>query len=126
MLATIQDIKTQLGIESESEDLQLELSLKIASSGIESYCNRKFEDDYNLPGNEDPDLEKEDLPFDIRGAAILWAAHNYQNSGSIGLTSERIDGLGQKNYARMELNGKQIPAPPHVLAMVDPYRWMNS
>lgn len=127
MLATLDRLKENLDIplEDDSEDDQLTFILQVASTGIESYCCRKFQEDYNLPGDEDPDPEKDDLPFDIQGAAVMWAANQYRNGDSMGLSSERIDGLGQKNYALPHINGKMIPAPPHVLALIDPYRWLN-
>ena len=118
MLAELKDLKAQLDIVGEEEDEKLTFSLMMASDGARDYCKRDFLE-YKLPGE---DNDKEQLPWSIKGAVILWAIYNYKTGGSIGLTSERIDGLGQKNYMRLSQDGKLLAAPAHVLAMLNPYR----
>jgi hypothetical protein len=40
----------------------------------------------------------------------------------MGVASERIDGLGQKSYSLQHVEGRILPAPPAVIALINPYR----
>lgn len=126
MLTTVETVKKQLNIppEDTSEDEKLERMIRAVSDAIETYCRRNFAEEYNLPGDTDPDPEKPRLPHDIEDACILWTVYRYNLGGNIGVASERIDGLGQKNYALQTHGDRMIPAPPAVLALIDPYRKM--
>lgn len=126
MLTTVETVKKQLNIppEDTSEDEKLERMIRAVSDAIETYCRRNFAEEYNLPGDTDPDPEKPRLPYDIEDACILWTVYRYNLGGNIGVASERIDGLGQKNYALQTHGDRMIPAPPAVLALIDPYRKM--
>ena len=126
MLTTVETVKKQLDIppEDASEDEKLERMIRAVSDAIETYCRRNFAEEYNLPGDTDPDPEKPRLPYDIEDACILWTVYRYNLGGNIGVASERIDGLGQKNYALQTHGDRMIPAPPAVLALIDPYREM--
>lgn len=126
MLTTLETVKKQLDIppEDTSEDEKLERMIRAASDAIETYCRRNFAEEYNLPGDPNPDPDKPRLPYDVEDACILWTVYRYNLGGNIGVASERIDGLGQKNYALQTLGDRMIPAPPAVLALIDPYREM--
>lgn len=126
MLTTLETVKKQLDIppEDTSEDEKLERMIRAATDGIETYCRRNFAEEYNLPGDLNPDPDKPRLPYDVEDACILWTVYRYNLGGNIGVASERIDGLGQKNYALQTHGDRMIPAPPAVLALIDPYREM--
>lgn len=125
MLTTLEAVKLQLGIpiEDTSDDELLTRQIKGTSAAIETYCNRVFADDYTLPG-EEPTDDKPILPYDVEDACILWASLRYQTGNSIGLSSERIEGLGQKVYAVQNIGLRLLPAPAAVIALIDPYRKM--
>ena len=125
MLTTLDALKEQLNIEptDTSQDNFLTRVLKSATDAIKNYCNRNFEE-YTMP-DEPVYPEKQRLPYDIEDACILWAVYRYQLGGTMGVSSERIDGLGQKNYALQHIDGKMIPAPPAVLALINPYRYLG-
>lgn len=125
MLTTVDELKRQFFIPTEdiSEDENITRMIKATSAAIETYCRTKFADDFTLPGEPESD-EKPRLPYDVEDACILWCTYRQNTSGSIGLSSERIDGLGQKNYSLQHIDGKILPAPPSVLALIDPYREM--
>lgn len=125
MLTTVDELKRQLFIPLEDieEDHQLERVIKSVSEAIETYCRRKFSTDYTLPDEDESDT-KPRLPYDVEDACILWCTYRNNTGGSIGLSSERIDGLGQKNYSLQHIEGKIMVAPPSVLALIDPYREM--
>lgn len=126
MLTTVNELKQQLLIPTEDteNDTQLERIIKSVSSAIETYCRRKFDDEYTLPGEEETE-DKPRLPYDVEDACILWCTYRFDMGGKMGVSSERIDGLGQKNYSRMSTDdGRTYPAPPAVLSLIDPYRNM--
>lgn len=125
MLTTLETIKLQLGIPMEdiSDDELLTRQIKGTSAAIETYCNREFADDYTLPG-EELTGDKPRLPYDVEDACIMWASLRYQTGSSIGLSSERIEGLGQKVYAAQNIGHRLLPAPAAVIALIDPYRKM--
>lgn len=121
MLTTVDELKRQ--IEDTEEDPQLERIIRSVSEAIKTYCRRDFSKEYTLPGEEETD-DKPRLPYDVEDACILWCTYRINIGGNMGVSSERIDGLGQKNYALQHIEGKVIPAPPAVLALLDPYRNM--
>lgn len=125
MLTTLEVIKSQFGIPDEDtfDDDNLIRIIKSTTASIETYCRRSFSDEYRLPGEEESDL-KPRLPYDVEDACVLWVTHRHNLSGNIGVSSERIDGLGQKNYRAEHIEGKILSAPPSVLALIDPYREM--
>ncbi|SKB05121.1 head-tail connector protein [Sporosarcina newyorkensis] len=125
MLTTIDELKRQLFIpvEDNDEDHQLERIIRSVSEAIETYCRRAFSSEYTLPGEEPSEVIPR-LPYDVEDACILWCTYRINTGGNMGVSSERIDGLGQKNYALQHIDGKVIPAPPSVLALIDPYRNM--
>ena len=125
MLTTIDALKEQLNIDpaDTTQDSFLTRIIKSSTDAIKNYCNRNF-NEYNFPGQL-TDPEKERLPYDIEDACILWSVYRYQLGGTMGVSSERIDGLGQKNYALQHIDGKMIPAPPAVLALINPYRYLG-
>lgn len=126
MLTTVEELKRQLlmPVEDEEEDPQLERIIRSVSEAIETYCRRAFSSEYTLPGEEPSEVIPR-LPYDVEDACILWCTYRHEMGGKMGVSSERIDGLGQKNYTRMVTdNGKMYPAPPAVLALLDPYREM--
>lgn len=126
MLTTVEEVKKQLNIplEDTTEDGKIERIIRAVSDAIETYCRCRFEDEYTLPKDwnpDNPEQEKPRLPYDVEDACILWATYRWNLGGSIGVASERIDGLGQKNYAVQTHGDKMIPAPPAVLALISPY-----
>lgn len=127
MLTTISRAIKQLGYydESEADKEEVERMIKGVSAAIETYCRRDFSEEFTLPEEEDESTEeKPRLPYDVEDACLLWLKHRDQMNASLGVQSERIDGLGQKNYSSQHVEGKFIPAPPAVLALIDPYREM--
>lgn len=125
MLTTIEELKRQLFIapEETEDDKQLERIIRSVTEAIETYCRRSFTSEYTMPG--DPPIDAiPRLPYDVEDACILWCTYRFNTGGNMGVSSERIDGLGQKNYALQHIEGKVIPAPPSVLALLDPYRNM--
>lgn len=126
MLTTIDELKRQLFIpvEDTEEDHQLERIIRSVSEAIETYCRRAFSSEYTLPGEEPSEVLLR-LPYDVEDACILWCTYRFNTGGNMGVSSERIDGLGQKNYSKMVTDdGKVYAAPPSVLALIDPYRNM--
>src|SRR5690625_3805148 len=99
MLTTVETVKRQLNIplDDHEDDDQIEWQIKAASDAIETYCRRIFSEEFNLPGEESPDPDKPRLPYDVEDACILWTTYRWNLGGNIGVASERIDGLGQKN-----------------------------
>ncbi len=122
MLTTLEAAKRQLNIPAEdiAEDINIMDMIMAVSAAIETYCNRQFADDYKLLGTEEG--EKPRLPYDIEDACLLWLTYRYNTGGSAGVASERIDGLAQINYSLQHIDGKLLPAPPAVLALLNPYR----
>lgn len=126
MLTTVDELKRQLlmPIEDTEEDPQLERIIHSVSEAIKTYCRRDFSKEYTLPGEAETD-DKPRLPYDVEDACILWCTYRVNTGGNMGVSSERIDGLGQKNYAKMVTDdGRTYPAPPSVIALIDPYRNM--
>lgn len=124
MLTTVERAKKQIGYLGYDDD-ELEYMIKVTSDAIETYCRRDFSKDYTLPAEEEEATkEKPRLPYDIEDACLLWMTYRERMNSSIGVSSERVDGVGQKNYALQHIDGKLIPAPPAVLALLDPYRKM--
>lgn len=123
MLTTVEAVKKQLGIplEDTADDEQIERIIRAVSDAIQTYCRRDFSVEYALPGEKE-NQDKPRLPYDVEDACILWATYRWQLGGNIGVASERIDGLGQKNYAVQTMGDRMLPAPPAVLALLDPYR----
>lgn len=122
MLTTVKTAVKQLGLDEESfDEEEITRLIKSVSDAIETYCRRDFAVEYTLPGEEG---EKPRLPYDIEDACLLWIKYRDRMNASIGVSSERIDGLGQKNYALQHIDGKMLPAPPAVIALIDPYRKM--
>lgn len=123
MLTTLEAVKAQLNIppEDTSDDEQIERIIRAVSDAIQTYCRRDFAAEYTLPGEQE-NQEKPRLPYDVEDACILWVVYRWNLGGNIGVASERIDGLGQKNYAVQTMGDKMIPAPPAVLALIEPYR----
>ena len=123
MLTTLEAVKMQLNIPAEdtSDDDQIRRIIQAVSDAIQTYCRRDFAAEYTLPGEQE-NQEKPRLPYDVEDACILWVVYRWNLGGNIGVASERIDGLGQKNYAVQTMGDKMIPAPPAVLALIEPYR----
>lgn len=123
MLTTVEAAKKQLDFfeDEEVDEEEIERLVMSVSAAIETYCRRDFSIDYTLPGDEG---DKPRLPYDIEDACLLWIKYRDRMNAAIGVSSERIDGLGQKNYSLQHIEGKIIPAPPAVLALIDPYREM--
>lgn len=129
MLTTVEMVKKQLNIPDEdtTQDEHIERMIKAASDAIETYCRRDFSEEFTLPKDYDPDNpdpDKPRLPYDVEDACILWITYRWNLGGNIGVASERIDGLGQKSYAVQTHGNRLLPAPPAVLALIDPYREM--
>jgi len=129
MLTTVETVKKQLNIplDDTTDDDTIKRMIKATSDAIETYCRRDFSEEFTLPKDYDPDNpdpDKPRLPYDVEDACILWTTYRWNLGGNIGVASERIDGLGQKNYAVQTHGDRMIPAPPAVLALIDPYREM--
>lgn len=123
MLTTVDELKKQIFTDDE-DDPGIERIIKSVSAAIETYCRRDFSKEYTLPSEPELD-EKPRLPYDVEDACILWCTYRYEMGGKMGVSSERIDGLGQRNYTRMATDSGQLfAAPPSVLALIDPYRRM--
>lgn len=72
-LTTVEQIKIHLTIEGTAQDEEIKLLINGASGFIEKYCNRKFVDEFVLPGEENPEADPpavRDLPYDIELACI--------------------------------------------------------
>lgn len=126
MLTTVEELKEQLliPVEDTEEDRQLKRVIRSVSDAINTYCRRDFSNEYTMPGEPESEI-KPRLPYDVEDACILWCSYRYEMGGKMGVSSERIDGLGQKNYTRMVTDdGRVYAAPPSVLALIDPYREM--
>jgi len=118
MLTTVEEVKNELGFLDDSQNPKIKRIIKSVSQAIKTYCNRDFSE-YTLDEN---DPEKERLPYDVEDACVLWSTYRYGLGNSIGVSSERVDGLGQKNYTLQHVEGKFIAAPPAVLTLLNPYR----
>lgn len=125
MLTTIDELKRQLfiSLEDVEDDHELERIIRSVSEAIETYCRRSFSSEFTLPCEDLSEVIPR-LPYDVEDACILWCTYRFNTGGNMGVSSERIDGLGQKNYTLQHIDGKVIPAPPSVLALIDPYRNM--
>lgn len=72
-LTTVEQVKIHLVIEGTSQDEEIKLLINGASGFIEKYCNRKFVEEFVLPGEEDPEADPplvRDLPYDVELACI--------------------------------------------------------
>ena len=72
-LTTVEQVKIHLSIQGAAQDEEIKLLVNGASEFIEKYCNRKFVDEFVLPGEEDPEADPpavRDLPYDVELACI--------------------------------------------------------
>lgn len=120
MFTTVERAVKQLGyVDGEEYDIdEIERMINSVTQAIKTYCRRDFKE-FRLPNEEENDKQR--LPYDLEDACLLWLKYRDRMNSSIGISSERIDGLGQKNYSLQHVDGKIIPAPPSVLALIYPY-----
>ena len=80
-----------------------------------------FEAGYVLPGETG-----RDLPFDIEYACLLWCQQMYSLGPRVGVKQERIDDISVSYESPFSLyvstSGRPYPAPPAIMALLNPYR----
>lgn len=95
-LTTVEQTKLHIGIEGTSQDQEITLLINGASGFIEKYCNRKFVDEFVLPGEEDSEADPpliRDLPYDIELACIKLAGAFLNTKDSEGVKNASAGNL---------------------------------
>lgn len=109
-LATVDEVSKEIGAKADETAFVQALILR-ASSTIETACNRRFADDYVLPG-----ADGRTLPYDIEAATVELVRRAYHAKGrDPGMRSSHVEGVATVSYF-------DVSNMPDVLAMLEPYR----